>query len=680
MSLSLNDFAHDLRNRIRIHAGNDESESFLTDAFTRIMLDFLAEAGEINDAEVCTYLPRGMRVNGYELNTDEDSVDLFVAVHMDKAVPERIDKSHIDTAFRQVTAFFTKCTEGFYRKIEESLPVFGLAQAIHAMASTDGGFSRVRFFLITDGIARADRLPDIPAFGNAEVSLHVWDLERLYRWYTSGRDREEIVVEFGDDGIACLELDEANADYVSYLAAVPASILVSIYGQYGPRLLERNVRSFLQVKGGINKGIRQTILDEPGRFFAYNNGLTATASTVDITRDQGAVRLTSARDLQIVNGGQTTASLFRAARKDKAETDGLFVSMKLSVVRDFTDIDEFVSHIAKFANSQNKVNAADLSANDSFHRRLEELSRTEWAPARGSSNRESKWFYERARAQYADELARCQTPVKKKGFEAEYPRKQQFDKTDLAKYEQAWDQLPHLVSRGAQKNFVSFTERLERRGKIVPDLAYFHALVGRKILWDRTDEIVRKAGYDGYKINIVAYSISLLSHATARRLDFEKIWSLQALPGPLEEFVRMLAALVQPLVAASPSGNITDWQKSEKCWHAVLGKTVSVPSGVQRYLLAEGAVQAPTIETPDVGEVAEIFAAGAIEDTTWFAVASWAKRTKSLAPWQRSLAVSLGRIASNGKDPSIKQARQGMLLLSEARRLGFSAQDEQHQV
>jgi hypothetical protein len=559
--------------------------------------------------------------------------------------------------------------------MEETAPAFMLAQQIFLIHNSQGGFSRIRFFAITDGISKLEQAPPAPVIGNVEVTVHIWDIERLYRWYTSGKDREELVIDFSDEpggGIPCLILDEKDTDYVAYLAAVPAPDLVRFYGQYGPRLLERNVRSFLQIKGGINKGIRQTILEEPGRFFAYNNGITATASEITIRkRADGMAVLAGAKDLQIVNGGQTTASLFRAARKDGADIDGILVSMKLSVVRDSEDIDEFVAHISKYANSQNKVNAADLSANDPYHRRVEELSRTEWAPAKSGKQYETHWFYERARAQYVDEWFRMETPGQKKAFEKKFPREQKFEKTDLAKYEQAWDQLPHIVSKGAQKNFVNFTERLESRGRVVPDLRYFHAMIGRKILWDATDKIVREEKYS-YKINVVAYTVALLSHITARRLDFEKIWVAQSLPPVISDFIRAFAVDVSKVIESPPGGNITDWHKSEKCWKEVKELDVRIPAPIERFLVSAGSVVGPTLETPTGEESEEIESAASVSAEIWMGIAAWAKKTNSLTSWQRSLSYSLGKLAVRGSRPSYKQAKQGLKILEEARRLGFT--------
>jgi len=672
MGISLDEFAHDFRNRVRHASSNEENEAFLTEGFTQLALDSLAEAGEISDAEVCSYVAQGARLSGFELDEEDEYIDLFIAIRTDNDPPERIEKAKIDTAVRQLVGFYSKCADGLYQKMEESLPAFWLAQQIYRIHRKDGGFSRIRFFLITDGLYRRDQAPEPPTIGSASVSVHIWDIERFYRWHTSGRDREEIEVDFTSNGeaeVPCLVLDQESSDYISYLAAVPASILVSIYGQYGPRLLERNVRSFLQAKGGINKGIRETILQQPGRFFAYNNGITATAAAISLKKINGVTILHKATDLQIVNGGQTTASLFRAARKDEANIAPISVSMKLSVVRRADDIDELVGKISKYANSQNKVNAADLSANDPFHRRIEELSRTQWAPARAGAQHETRWFYERARAQYIDELSRRATPAQRKSFEREFPRDQKFEKTDLGWYEQSWDQLPHIVSRGRQKNFVNFTERLEARGHVVPDAAYFQALISRKILWDSTDAIVRKEKYDAYKINIVTYTIALLSHLTARRLDLSRIWSAQSLPQELEKLVRKMTVPVQEVVAHAPRGNISDWQKSEACWEKVRSINLKLPDAVKAMLVESKAV--PTIDAPNEQEAAEIATASAVEGATWKAIASWAKNTGSLAPWQRSLSYSLGRLLDQGRKPSIKQARQGLILLTEARRLGF---------
>ncbi|MBR8834023.1 MAG: AIPR family protein [Stigonema ocellatum SAG 48.90 = DSM 106950] len=186
-------------------------------------------------------------------------------------------------------------------------------------------------------------------------------------------------------------------------------------------------------------------------------------------------------NLQIVNGGQTTASIYQAVKKDKADISNIYVQAKLSVVVP-EKVNEIVPLISRYANNQNKVSEADFSANDSFHIKIEELSRTIWAPAVDGTQRQTRWFYERARGQYLDAKGREKTLAKKAAFTSMHPTSQKFTKTDLAKFENTWQQLPHLVSLGAEKNFRELTIKLANRGKFQPDEDYFKRLVAKAIL------------------------------------------------------------------------------------------------------------------------------------------------------------------------------------------------------
>lgn len=675
--MTLNEYFQTLHNEVQRDAGIEGEEAFVGMAFTRRLLDLLAEAGEIADADVCSYAPPGMRVDGYAADENEDTLDLFVALRTDCPVPTRLEKQKVDAAFRQLVSFYRKAVAGLYTKMAEVEPAFDLAQIIHCQHQQSEGFSRVRLFLVTNGIVNTDRLPDVPEMGEADVTLHVWDIKRLFRWYSSGRDREQIAVDLtGADlpPVYCLEFDQRGADYVSYLAIFPASVLVSIYGRYGPRLLERNVRSFLQVRGDINKGIRSTIISEPDRFFAYNNGLTATAENIEVERtENGSLRLMRLVDLQIVNGGQTTASLFRAVRKDNADVSRIAVQVKLNRVRDPESLDALVGQISKYANSQNKVSVSDLSANDPFNQKLEEYSRTIWAPASGTSQLETKWFYERARAQYADELARADKLAKRSRFEREYPKKQLFGKTDVAKCEMAWEQFPHIVSRGAQKCFVIFHEEVAKRGaNYRPDEAFFKHMIARSILFDTVDGITQRKKYS-YKRQVVAYVLAWISHRTAKRFDFERIWREQSVPASLTSFLSELVDAVHPIIATSEGGkNVTDWYKSEVCWKAVQKLNLPLPEEFQALTrLSEAASKLVGLNSPTAQEDAEIEWAMQVPADTWFGISAWAKKTDSLAAWQRGIAFSLGRLASQCNAPSRKQAAQGRKLYDDAERLGY---------
>ena len=685
--MDLNAFAIQLREEVFAAREVEGSEEFAESAFVSRVLAMLSEAGEIDDAEVVRYKSHGSRINGYVLDIEGESLDLFIALYTGDVSAPTIDKSEAEAAYRQLIGFFKKATGDLYTQLEESGPAFDAAYSINRAFDGNITISKVRLFLLTDGVVRS-RKPDAilnPARRNGgklsgvEFSYHTWDLERLYRWYTSGHAREEIdidIVALSGAPLPCLRMPHNDvADCETFLAFVPGELLVNIYGKYGARLLERNVRSFLQARGAVNREIRKTILEEPQRFLAYNNGLTATASAiVTAPVNGGGMGITRIRDFQIVNGGQTTASLFHAVRKDDANVAAVSVQLKLNRVREASRLEDVVARISRFANSQNKVNVADFSANDPFHRKLEELSRTVWAPAATGSQRQTHWFYERARGQYADERARAGTPAKVREFDLMNPRQQMFTKTDLAKYENTWSQRPHLVSKGAQKNFAAFAVELGKRGAVEPDEPYFHRMIAKAILFKQTESLVRAGEFGGYRANIVTYTLAAIFHATAQRIDLGAIWKSQSVAVPLQTLIRTVSEEVHRRIVTPPrGGNVTEWCKSEDCWEAIKEITVRVPKAVVLIAATQtnSGIDGVNGSGPDSAEDAVVAQVSAVPAETWFGLAKWASETKSLPPWQRTVAFSIARRLSQDKTPSIKQARHGLSALQAARELGF---------
>ncbi|MFZ2410121.1 MAG: AIPR family protein [Candidatus Methanoperedens sp.] len=443
--------------------------------------------------------------------------------------------------------------------------------------------------------------------------------------------------------------------------------------KYGPSL---NMNLFKQVRGNINKGIRKTIIDEPHMFLAYNNGLSATADKVEIIPSNGGYGIKWARDFQIVNGGQTTASIYHAYRKDKADVSNIYVQVKLSVLKDATKIDSFVPKISLYANSQNKVSVADFSANNPFHIKLEELSRTVWAPAPPGMQLQTRWYYERARGQYLDEKGREGTTARKNAFEITNPKTQKFTKTDLAKFENTWNQLPYIVSRGAEKNFMEFMVILKERGEFQPDRTYYEHLIAKAILFRHAEKLVQKQQYGGYRANIVTYTIALISHKTAQQLDLDRIWKEQSISPVLMDTITRVSEVVHRHITNPPGGrNITEWCKKEQCWKDLLALDIKMPDELENELTrTDGKERARVdkgIDSPDSEDHEKILEVMKVQVETWFKIAHWAKETGNLKPWQRSLSFSMGNLAKRGREPSRKQAAQALIILEDARRLGF---------
>jgi hypothetical protein len=672
----LRTFAENIQQDVIARADAAEDGALRAEAFAELMFEYLHEAGEIEDGISCPFEGKGMRCSGYFVSEDNDRLDLFMVLPRLDGTASTVPKADVDQAFRRLRAFLEKSLDGLHRARESALAGYDMARSVWEARDELGA---VRLFVVTDGLATIDRIEN-EMLGAMEVSSHLWDLRRLYRAVSSGAAREPIRIDFRElNGapIRCVASTPEGGGYRCLLGILPGSVLVKMYQQFGPRLLERNVRSFLQLKGKVNQSIRSTILDEPQMFLAFNNGLSVTASGLEVEeRGDGTADLIAADDFQIVNGGQTTGSIFRAARKDKAEADRLEVPVKITEILADGDVEDIAPRISQSANNQNKVNMADFSSNHPFHRKLEELSRSVWAPPKVGLQRQTRWFFERARGQYHDALAQNRTPAERKAWEAIHPRRQMITKTDLAKFEDTWSQLPHVVSRGAQKCYLDFMDRLDGRGAFEPDEGYFRRAMARAILFKETERIVSRQRFGGYRANIVTYTLAWLSHRTAKRVDLDAIWAAQGLAPTLADFIELLSARAHQHVTEPPGGqNITEWCKKEACWERFRDVDFDLPGPIEACLLTRDSSSRVPEHTLDeqasADEAAAIARVEAVSSDTWFNLSAWAKDTQTLMPWQRGLAFSLGRLAKSGRPPSRKQAAQGEKILAEARSLGF---------
>lgn len=378
------------------------------------------------------------------------------------------------------------------------------------------------------------------------------------------------------------------------MCALPARLIADLYGRYGSRLLQSNVRSYLSNRGKVNRGIRETIMSKPELFLAYNNGITATATEAQI-KDSSIIRVT---DLQIVNGGQTTASLFYAQRDNKPvrQFDEAYIQAKLVVVSPLLAQD-LVPNISRFANSQNRVSEADFFSNSPFHVRLETLSRRILTPPRPGVTYQSKWFYERARGQYANEKAKLVGAAEERKFTATYPRSQVITKTDAARYAVSWARKPHLVSAGAQKNFVAFADEVASKWESSAESFnddYFKELVAKAILYNSIRSSVAKQPWyrSGYLANIVTYTVAKISDVIAKadkgQFDFESVWQRQDISEATRIFALEIAQRVLQVLTSDqrPVTNVTEWAKREQCWQTVRAMSVTLPPALTEELVS----------------------------------------------------------------------------------------------
>lgn len=562
-------------------------------SFVRVAADTLRDAEVIPDYESCFFVGTGkknrkLRVDAYALDDFDWTITLMAAEYQGHE-GQTLKMTNAKQVFERLLAFIDEAHYGnLHHEIEMSTPVYDLVDVLRSYADR---IRKYRLILLTDQVAseRMGNFPDSELKG-IPVEYHVWDMGRFFRVYGSDDGREELEIslrDYSSDGIPCLEASSAKTEeYRSFLCVIPGDVLTKIYDRYGSRLLEGNVRSFLSTKVAVNKAIRTTVLSDPTKFFAFNNGIAATATEV-VTEERPTGRvITHLKGLQIVNGGQTTATLSTVKYKEKADLSRVFVQMKLTEV-DSGLAETIIPQISRSSNSQNKVSEADFFSNHPFHIRVEQLSKRMFAPAIGGTQYETHWFYERARGQYLQAQAKM-TKSEKNKFMLQNPKKQLITKTDLAKFCNTWRGYPQKVSLGAQKNFLHFAEWITKEwAKRDADFneAFFQESIALAIVFRHVERLVSiQPWYEkGYRANIVTYTVALLGHVLRveypdKILNLHDIWNKQAVPDVLDRQLVIISKFVFDVLTSSDRQvqNVTEWSKRDTCWNRMQELKISL--------------------------------------------------------------------------------------------------------
>lgn len=646
----------------------------LTDevAVADVMLGYLEEAGTIGEHEFCPHQDTTGRnrceVIGFALPEESGRLELFSAAYVSEEGSQTLPAEELRRLAGCAARFFEYAAKGDVDRFA------GNEQTLEAVRSIKRELNRieeVRVYILTNGTVR-DRAINSISIVDRPVDFSVFDLERLYRASQEGITRDLIEIDFTSPALLgrplpCLEMKPPAKEYQTFLAVLPGNLIYQLYDEYGARLFEFNVRSFLQARGKVNKGLRETLKTNPERFLAYNNGITATADEIDVGQCDGETVIRRIKGLQIVNGAQTTASIHRARKIDKVSVDKVAVSMKLTKV-DPGKLAEIVPLIAEFANTQNVVQVADLSANNAFHIHIERLSEKVWCPGE-----ESRWFYERARGAYQVAAFRYgTTPARLRDFELECPKGQHFSKTDLTRDLVAWWQRPQTVSRGPQKNFAIFMNELPTRFPLgwVPDETFYKQAVSLHILFERARSVARRLKLPSFGPQTAAYAIAKLSVDWRDRFDLETIWDYQCVSDELEAVVTDWMRQIHESFFQGPHrGDVGEWCKKDDCWEAVKALDLPMSSPYPREIVDE---------TEPTERIVGVHAGSETLDTVrlccefdgahWAQVVAWAASTSKVTPFERKVANTIAGYAMDGwrKRPTEKQAKFGASVLKAA--------------
>lgn len=664
-------FYNSILQDIKSEAQTVEDGGMYEPLFTQYAINLLAETGETENAceayeEKWLGTPKQLKINGYAISDNYETVDLFISLFYDDEKISRVPKADIDQAEKRITNFFrTAFYKDFVNQIEESSPIFQFAFSLAEYKELRDNLVRVNAIILTNGEYKGD-IPANKEISGIKIYYTVKDINRLYE--ISSSSQSAIELDFSNDilSVPCLKAPIENDDYEAYVAIVPGLVLSNLYDRYGARLLQQNVRSFLQFVGKINKGIRTTITGSPHMFLAYNNGITATADHIEL--DASGKHIKYIRNLQIVNGGQTTASIFHTFKKDKADISNVFVQMKLSVIKKQDDFDKIVSDISRFANTQNKVNEADFSANNPHLVAYEKISRFILSPITQSNNIQTCWFFERARGQYKNLRSKEGfTDSRLKVFDLKYPKNQVITKVELAKYINAYQEVydgrkltisPHIVVRGNEKNYAQFiNNNLPDNIKKINNV-YFEDSIAKCILFKTAEKRygVKPASIGEMRVVVVPYTISLLNLITNNKLDVYKIWRNQQISAELSDFIYELMKQVnQFILDKSPVSHFIEWAKKEECWDMVKNNSWNVDiSDIQADLIDIKNPPKRNIieETEDSASDAqhEESIIRSIPFALWKKIETWGKNSDLLSINQQSTAFNMAfKVKNNQK-------------------------------
>lgn len=656
--------------------------------FTGLVLERLEESGHLEntfdlyqEGRIRTAL---YRIDGYAFDEDRLQLDLFTTLYYGDAAAEKLPTPDVNKAFERALRFASACVDGLAAQLEPSnTDASDLARLIQTRREELSG---IRIILLTDGTV--GNLPADTDLRGTPVHHEAYDLVRLQRVLGEGETRADISVDLvalTGAPVPCLHVPSQDDEYDAYLAVLPGQTLSTVYERYGVRLLELNVRAFLGLQGrkSVNAELRHTIKEQPSMFLAFNNGLVATVDDLDVTTDEkGMSTITALRGLQIVNGGQTTASLHRARRKESLSLDRVAVPLKIIKVGG-ADLAEMVSSISRAANRQNTVQLADFSANDPFHQEIETLANNTWL-----DDGKGRWFYERARGSYtAAEQKASYRKTEQNTFRTQTPKNRRLSKLEVATYLNAWDGIPHRVCLGGQKNFQHFMQAMKDGRQPTMDTAWFRKLVAIAILYRATIRKIRSMKFPAYGSQIAAYIVSGLSHRTGGRIDFNRIWSRQGISPELEQLIETWAPQMDAAMRASAGQkNPSEWYKKEDCWKELQTKLPALTDPLPpelSYGSAAGLAEdgAPASFTPEPGVSAadyeRIAACMAISSLTWMEAAERGQQTKTIHWKVAGICRTIAGYAAGGwvKKPSAKQAKHALDAVHAVRAAGLLSEE-----
>jgi hypothetical protein len=538
-----------------------------------------------------------LKINGYLINDSGERLQLFIlndeSISLDNNTLEISLKEYYDSVFKKALYFTNKAIKGHLNEIQDIGAINALINQLSSSLGADR-FDVIEIFLISatatvtgsGSISQPKRMD----FKDEKIKIkynknrhsvekeilivkRLIDLNFLYGVMISQGNREQLIINFEEQFNYKIEAiraaDEVN--FESYLCVLPAEILAQLYKRYSSRLLEKNVRSFLQFKGA-NQGMKKTLVKEPEKFIAYNNGLTVTASGKTIDESNNKIFIKTLSDFQIVNGGQTTASIY-FSQKEGIDISKVKVMAKINVAKNITEaeLDDLILNISDFSNSQTRVSPVDRSSNNPLLNKIKSLSESIITP----SGR--KWFFEKSKGDFNTKL-RIAGSSGKNRIEKEYPKEFRFTKEQLGKYYSSWGNEPYKVKKGGEAIFRKFLEDISSEGNnksINIDRNFYELLISKIILFKSLENIhgTRNNAIGQLRSAVVPYAISILyvhtegNKKNEKTFDLSKLWNKEGVEDDLVVYLKYLMILINDLIKKyAKSDDLGEYSKKKELW------------------------------------------------------------------------------------------------------------------
>lgn len=545
------------------------------EAFTHYVLSQIATKVSSENYVVCHASIKNSADNylgeifAYNESSNQEVLTLFYTIYStDNMDVKVLNDSDVQYAWQRLQGFYDRAIRNAAADMDESNPAYEVCKMID---DHKNDYKTIRFYILSNCVIKKSA-PKKIRIRDKETDSNIWELNKLFGNLTNTADHVEIDIDFENDDdyqykIPYIQMESTDHnEYKCLLMMFPGKLLYKLYKKWNTDLLLYNVRYWLTFKKTkrkhTNADIRDTLRNNPQMFLAYNNGITAIASEVDLAPMGDATQvgemqagvitsndmvssglLKAIHNFQIVNGGQTTASIFRAKDSEPAAINlsGVFVQVKLIVIGAKQNVNELASKISRSSNSQNAVKDSDFSVSEQFNTKFQELSRTVKIPSdRGDI---AYWFYERIRGQFDEERSRIKRKDQMEAFLTKYPKPNRFTKEILAIVHKSWDQQPSEAVKGAGTTYDTFISEIINSGE-VPDENYFKTSIALLIIYNYLKARKENRNYKNGKAPVIAYSMAYLHYITFEDLPLLDIWERQDLTDDMKEALDMIAELM----------------------------------------------------------------------------------------------------------------------------------------